>query len=103
LGDDVTFSSLEALVYHARKHFNELPSADVVKSAQGTVLPENEMESYLRSLAATIRSPTKTAKEIASASKTQGESRSYEFTRDRLQAVVYINSEGKVTVATYGK
>ena len=102
LGNDVTFSTLEAAVYHARKHFKELPDGDVQKLGK-VATPAEEMTSYLDSVTAAIRHPEASAADIAAASSPQGESRRYTFRRQGAEVIVYVNAEGKVTVASYGK
>lgn len=96
--DRVNFGSPSAAVYHARKHYVELPAAEKARDP-------SEIRAYVDSAAETVRTADPAAVALTRNTSQDGRIRSYSFVRTvegtTLRAIVMVFSDGRVMIATY--
>jgi len=93
---DAQFGSEQDAIYHAHKHFGEVPESEANRGS-------GEMDSYLLSAQETVRNPT----EQPVVRVNQNGSRSVMFVRKvdgaSMRAIVFVSRDGHALLATYGK
>lgn len=91
---DVQFGSQSAAVYHAHKHFAELPLAHQALRAEPIL-------AYLDSAVHTIRNADPVATAARRNTSQYGTGRSFAFVHEGRRAIVVVTNEGRVILATY--
>jgi hypothetical protein len=95
---EVQFASQSAAVYHAHKHFGELPGPEQARAP-------NAITAYVDSAVDTVRHADPVAAAASRSTAQAGDARSFTFTRTidgkQMRAIVFVTREGRVILATY--